>query len=238
MNIRSVAGPNISPLVDVTLQQQNKMPSSVPPAPVPERGSRQFWRPGLLVHKLEQLQQQSPEKFREIVGQLANSLQQIADQAGSANGPVARLAQIFKQVADTGDIASLGQLLHHPDLATHLRDAAGNEPLGVEANTPTTHAHSFGAILSMYTGEGIAKVLAAATRQINEALRVGTTNSPSNSSSSTNTSTAVDVPSPIANSSAAAVSSAASPVVTVSTTPQVSITAIENAAIMAIKSGA
>jgi hypothetical protein len=260
MNIRGFDGTVDSTRVGVNWQQQNKVPSSIPPAPVPGFGMRHFWRSGMLTHKLEQLQQKDPEQFKRIVTQLAESLQQIADKTQSPDGPAAQLAQALRQVADSGDVAALRQLLQHPRLQMHMQDAVNDETPNLDTNSPTTQTPSFASILSMVQGGGIARAIGTAIRRINEALQTSAANSTSSSSvaaasqltapalqtSAANSTSGSSVATSASNQSTTTASSGAAGVSTSSpvnhgvldySTTQGTIAAIENAALMAIKTG-
>ena len=263
MNIRGFDGTVDSTRVGVNWQQQNKVPSSIPPAPVPGFGMRHFWRSGMLTHKLEQLQQKDPEQFKRIVTQLAESLQQIADKTQSPDGPAAQLAQASRQVADSGDVVALRQLLQHPRLQMHMQDAANDETANLDTNGATTQSPSFASVLSMVQGGGIARAIGTAIRRINEALQPSAANSTSSSSVATTVAGQLTAPAlqtstanstsgssvatsasnqstTTASSGAAGVSATSNPVnhgtLDYSTT-QGTIAAIENAALMAIKTG-
>jgi hypothetical protein len=62
---------------------------------------------GELMSKLPQLQRQDPAQFKQVVGQLATSLQQAAQQSGNANGFLGQLAISLQQAAQTGEMPTL-----------------------------------------------------------------------------------------------------------------------------------
>jgi hypothetical protein len=65
-------------------------------------------KPGELFGKLQQLEQQDPDKFKQIVGSIADNLRSAAQQAGGQGSSfLDKLADRFDQAAQTGDLSSL-----------------------------------------------------------------------------------------------------------------------------------
>jgi hypothetical protein len=48
-------------------------------------------KPAELLQKLQQLQQQDPAQFKQVLSQLANTLQQVADKSGNSSGIAAKI---------------------------------------------------------------------------------------------------------------------------------------------------
>ncbi len=65
--------------------------------------------PGQLVSELQQLQQQNPTEFQQIVSQIAKQLESAAQQAGQGQQGtlLSDLAQKFQNVANGGDLSQL-----------------------------------------------------------------------------------------------------------------------------------
>ena len=64
--------------------------------------------PGELISKLQQLQEKDPEKFQEVVEELAEQVQTKADEAsGESKERLTHLAEMLGQVAQTGDLSAL-----------------------------------------------------------------------------------------------------------------------------------
>jgi hypothetical protein len=257
MNIRGFTGMVDPSRFDVDWQHKNQQQTGIGPVHVPGFGMHHFWRPGMLTHQLEQLRQKDPEQFQRIVAQLADSLQQIADNSQTPEGLAAQLAQAFRQVANDGDVAALRQSLHHPRLHEQLQGVPDQQVPEVDANGTGTRTPSFGAVLWMVQGGGIARAIGTAMRQINEALYhsaatpsggpsvsmsadhpsnlASPANSPGSSGVYSNLSATTDVSSDAVNASATP-SLVSSETLNNSTT-QGSIAAIQNAALLAIKTG-
>jgi hypothetical protein len=71
--------------------------------------------PGQLYNNLQQLQQKDPDKFKQVVTDIANQLQTAAQQAGQnpAGQFLSNLADKFQNVANGGDLSQLQPHHHH-----------------------------------------------------------------------------------------------------------------------------
>ncbi|HEY3266082.1 MAG TPA: hypothetical protein VGM37_04090 [Armatimonadota bacterium] len=67
-------------------------------------------KPGQMLAKLKQLQQEDPAKFKEVVSKIADKLSAAAEKAGADTKDgkfLTKLASDFQKAADTGDLSSL-----------------------------------------------------------------------------------------------------------------------------------
>jgi hypothetical protein len=120
--------------------------SSVPPPPN-AAASAEISKPGELFSKLQQLLQKDPEKFKEVVGEVAHSLRDAAQKAtGRGAEFLNRLADRLDQTAQTGDLSAL---------------APKESRSGGEARAHHHHGHHGGAVGS---------ALENALDQVNQAL--------------------------------------------------------------------
>lgn len=125
MNINGIGTSPLSTLVNTNAAQNSRSPSSIPPAGN-AAASANISKRGQLLQKLQQLQQQDPQQFTQIVSQMADSLQQIANQSGNANAMAANLAAAFKNVASTGDLSALQAALQPQGVALATQPATTN----------------------------------------------------------------------------------------------------------------
>lgn len=167
MNVNGIGATGLSSLINVNSQQQGAgSPSSIPPAGNAAAPTN-ISQPGELMQKLEQLQQQNPTEFTQVVSQLADSLQKIADQSGNSQGIAAKLATAFKNVASTGDLSALQTALQPSGVAASTQ---GTSASAQSNGAHHGHHHHGGA-------GGIAAAFKTALDQINSALQSSSTSS-------------------------------------------------------------
>ena len=172
MNINGVGTSPLSALVNSTASQNARSPSSIPPAGN-AAASANISKRGQLLQKLQELQQQDPQQFTQIVTQMADSLQQIANQSGDSNGMAAKLASAFKNVASTGDLSALQAALQPQGVALAMQPATttANTPGAIQGpGTPQHHGHHLHG-----GGGGIAAAFSAALNAVDTALQGGST---------------------------------------------------------------
>ena len=174
MNINSVGTSPLSSLVNTNASQNTQSSSSVPPAGN-AAASANISKRGQLLQKLQQLQQQDPQQFTQIVSQMAESLQQVANQSGDANGMTANLAAALKNAASTGDLSALQSALQPQGVALATQPATTNpSTLGTsQAQGPAEHHghHHHGG------GGAIAAAFSTALNAVDSALQSGSTES-------------------------------------------------------------
>lgn len=146
-------------------------PSSVPPGAGPAYKAN-ISKPGELFAKLKELEQKDPDKFKEIVSGIADSLRGAAEQAGdSGGGFLNKLADKFDEVAKSGDLSAL-----------QPKQAPDGESVSGQQHHHGHHGHHGG-------GGAIASIFENALTQVNDALGTAASTPASTSSSTTATST-------------------------------------------------
>jgi hypothetical protein len=182
MNINSIGSSTISSLLNATATQSTNNPSSIPPA-ANAAASAKFSKPGELMQKLAQLQEQDPAQFKQVLTQLADSLQQVADKSGNSSGMAAKLATAFKDAASTGDLSALQSALQPPNVATAAQANSANQTAnaaqGAQGQHHGHHHH--------HGGGAIASAFATAISQIDAALQGTSTSSTTNTGAATAT---------------------------------------------------
>jgi hypothetical protein len=137
--------------VTPAVRERTSRNSSVPPPPTTAAASADISKPGELFSKLQQLQQQDPVKFKEVIGEIAQSLH---DAAGHAKGRGAdfltQLADRFDQAAQTGELPA---------------PAPQESRSGGSAHGHHHHGHR--------GGGAVASALQHALDQVNQALTAG-----------------------------------------------------------------
>ena len=166
MNINSIGSSALSALINASTNQTKNSPSSIAPA-ANGAAPTNISKPAELLQKLQQLQQQDPAQFKQVMSQLADTLQQVADKSGNSNGIASKLAAAFKSASDSGDLSALQSAMQPPNVAT----AAQAQGAGATASAPQGaqghhhgHHHQGG-------GGGIAAAFSAAISQIDAALQ-------------------------------------------------------------------
>ena len=107
MNISTIGAASYDPTSAISSNDAaaRARPSSIPPA---AGGSASISKAGDFMSKLQDLLQQDPAKFKEVVGQMAKDMK---DAAGKATGDDAKrlnaLADGLSQAASTGDLSAL-----------------------------------------------------------------------------------------------------------------------------------
>jgi len=108
--------------------------------------------------KLQQLQQQDPTQFKQVAGQLATSLQQVAQQSGDDNGFLSQLANGLQQAAQTGQMPTF-----QPPTAASGQSASGQ---AVQHHGSGHHRHGGGGAMS----GAVKTAFSTALNQVNAAL--------------------------------------------------------------------
>ena len=148
MNINSIGSTSSIAQLDSLQSTSTSRASSIPPADA--AASATFSKPAELFNKLQQLQQQDPDKLKEVASSIADSLRSAA--SGSSDGFLSKLADSFDQVAKTGDLSA-------------LQPKSGGAAAGVSGHHGHHgHGHHGGG------SGGVASVLANALDQVNQAL--------------------------------------------------------------------
>ncbi len=168
MNVNNVGTSPLSSLLNATLAQRTNTPSSIPPAGA-TAASAQISKPGELLQKLQQLQQQDPTQFKQVLTQLADNLQQVADQSGNSDGMAAKLATAFKNAADSGDLTALQTALQPPNVAAAAQAASSSSSTSAAGSSQGAQKHHHGH--HHHGGGGIAAAFSTAFSQIDAALQ-------------------------------------------------------------------
>jgi hypothetical protein len=175
MNVNGIGGSPLSAVSNATTSHTAKTRSSIPPANGAS-ASTNISKPAELLQKLQQLQQQDPTQFKQVVSQLADSLQQVADKSGDSNSMAARLATALKKVADTGDLSSLQSAMQPPGMAAAVQSANAATgtaaPSSAQAAQKHHHGHHHGG-----GGGAVAAAFSTAFSQIDAALKGNTASS-------------------------------------------------------------
>ena len=151
-----------------------KTPSSIPPA-AGSSASAGISQPGELMGKLQQLSQQDPTKFKEVMSDIADKLREQAQQSGDPNGMVGKLADKFAQAAQTGDMSPF-----QPNTASSSASQTGQVHHGHHH-----HGHGGGGGAS----GAIQSVLSSAIDEVNQALGLGTSTAATTTTTTTTTTT-------------------------------------------------
>jgi hypothetical protein len=108
MAIRNVGDPSSPGAVTPAASEQHvRRQSSAPPPALGAAASARISKAGELFSKLQQLQQQDPEKFKEVVSNIAQSLRDAAEQAPNRGAAfLNQLADRFDKAAETGELAA------------------------------------------------------------------------------------------------------------------------------------
>lgn len=176
MNINSIGSSTLSALLNANVTQGTQTPSSVPPAGNAAASAR-ISKPGELMQKLEQLQQQDPSQFKTILSNLAQSLTQVADQSGNTSGMAANLATAFTNAANTGDLTALQTALQ-PQHVQNATNASGTQ--ATQGHHHGHHHHGGG-------GGPIASAFSTAISQIDAALQGTSTSTTTNTGAASST---------------------------------------------------
>jgi hypothetical protein len=145
--INNVNSSTLSAVLDTSRTSSTaKTPSSIPPA-AGAASSTHISKPGQLLQQLQQLQQQDPTKFKQVVTQLADSVQQIADNSGDTQGLAAKFATALKSVADTGDLSALQTAMQPPKLTQAQISEMKTSQNGTTTGAQTYPHHSGGGAL-------------------------------------------------------------------------------------------
>ena len=138
MNINGIGSSALSGLSSAASSTQTtKTKSSIPPA-ANGAATSNISKPAELLQKLQQLEQQDPAQAKQILTQLAETLQKAADQSKDANSPIAKLAAAFKSAADTGDLSSVQAAMKPPSASTT------SMPSGTQGAKGHHHGHHHG----------------------------------------------------------------------------------------------
>ncbi len=175
MNINSIGSSALSALLNANTAQAKNAPSSIPPA-ANGAAPTNISKPAELLQKLQQLQQQDPAQFKQVMSQLADTLQQVADKSGNSNGIATKLAAAFKSAADSGDLSTIQAAMQPPAGATTAQSAASAPAAtqGAQGKHHGHHHHGGGGAIAAAFSTTISQI-DAALQTSNAATTSGTT---------------------------------------------------------------
>jgi len=180
MNINGIGSPALSALLNTNTTQTSNTPSSVPPTGSGAATSN-ISKPAELLQKLQQLQQQDPAQFKQVLSQLADALQQVADGSGQSNNFATKLAAAFKNASDTGDLSALQSALQ-PTARMPLPQNAGStagQSQGAQGHHHGHHHHGGGGAIAAAFSTAISSIDAI----LNGSSPVGSTNTAASTTS-------------------------------------------------------
>ena len=105
--------------------------------------STQISGPAQMLAQLQALQDKDPDKFKQVMGDMADKLGALADKTGDQK--LSQLAGKFKTAGETGDLSSLQPPQAAGSAAAQVAGAYGqNDPSGSQTSGPTHHHHHHG----------------------------------------------------------------------------------------------